>query len=98
MSTFTVRIELHRATESDYEALHQAMQAGGFKRTVLGSDAKTYSMPPAEYRFEGTTDDTGAVRDKAHSIAKAIKPNPAVFVTHQGSGGSAWIGLDVVKV
>ena len=35
MPSFTTRVELHGATERDYETLHAAMQAEGFSRIGL---------------------------------------------------------------
>jgi hypothetical protein len=34
MENFTVRVELHDAESSDYDALHKAMQAQGFSKTI----------------------------------------------------------------
>ena len=37
MASFTTRVELHKAYESDYEVLHAAMGREGFTRTINSS-------------------------------------------------------------
>ncbi len=87
---FTTRIELHGASDEDYDRLHEAMEADGFSRTIESSDGALYELPPAEYNFSHPTMTAGDVRDKAYAIAKTVKRAPAVLVT---SGARSWQGL-----
>ena len=38
MANFLTRIELHDADSDDYTTLHAAMEAKGFRRTIIGGD------------------------------------------------------------
>lgn len=87
MTTFIVRVELHGATESDYEHLHTAMAQIGFVRTVIGSDGKTYRLPTAEYRIDSTST-VDAIRDSARSAANSTGRNSWVLAV--ASAGMAW--------
>jgi len=49
MARFLVRVELHDAVWSDYEALHTEMADRGFSREVTGENGRTYQLPTAEY-------------------------------------------------
>ncbi|MCE7949960.1 MAG: endoribonuclease GhoS [Xanthomonadales bacterium PRO7] len=89
MSRFTVRVELHGATEADYQQLHAAMSRGGFSRVIEGSNGVSYHLPTAEYDYS-STETVSQVRDRAYAIACTVKQNPAVLVTE---GGCAWKGL-----
>lgn len=44
MSDFTIRVELHNADSDDYEALHEKMNAKGYKKEIT-TDGKTYKLP-----------------------------------------------------
>jgi hypothetical protein len=50
---FLVRVELHKATDDDYDTLHDAMEARGFERSVQGSNGTWYQLPTAEYHYSG---------------------------------------------
>jgi len=89
MSRFTVRVELHAATEADYQRLHAAMGNKGFSRLITGSDGKRYHLPTAEYDHT-SNDSVSDVRDRAYAIASTVKQNPAVLATE---GAAAWQGL-----
>jgi len=51
MKLFFVRIELHNATASDYDKLHELMRID-YNRSVLGHDGTRYKLPTAEYVAE----------------------------------------------
>lgn len=89
MSRFTVRVELHAATEADYQRLHAAMAKQGFSRIITGGDGQRYHLPTAEYDYNAL-ETTSQVCDRAYAIASTIKQNPAVLATE---GGAAWQGL-----
>ncbi len=50
---YTTRVELHYATDDDYESLHDAMAREGFSRQITSNDGVTYHLPTAEYNYEG---------------------------------------------
>src|SRR5438034_883242 len=66
MAAFMVRVELHGATEADYEVLHEAMEEVGFSRKVQGESRTWYHLPTAEYHLEGKYT-TAAVIAKAQT-------------------------------
>jgi hypothetical protein len=90
---FTVRVELHQASLSDYQNLHAAMERQGFSRLITADNGKSFRMPWAEYDGSATLT-TQQVRDIARNIANTTgKPN-AIFVTEANS--RAWIGLQPI--
>jgi len=46
MARVTARVELHGASERDYQNLHTAMQHEGYARWVRADDNSTYHLPP----------------------------------------------------
>ena len=66
MASFTVRIELRgMPSRSDYQSLHAAMVANGFRQTVE-INGNMYHLPHAEYDF---------TRDmSAHQVTELVKP------------------------
>ncbi|HTV30492.1 MAG TPA: hypothetical protein VMF32_22295 [Xanthobacteraceae bacterium] len=93
MSWFVTRVELHDASRSDYTQLHEAMRKQGFTLDIVGSDGTRYSLPPAEYYYDGTVS-RGDVIGKAKKAAESVKTPFAVIVTE--ALGSTWYGLKVV--
>jgi len=87
MSSFTVRVELHGASETHYNLLHTRMQAHGYYRAIVMNQTATgkdmvFALPTAEY--DHSSDRTAIqVRDEVYGIAAAIKgqPTPWVLVT-----------------
>ena len=92
MSKFTVRVELHNATWTDYDTLHAAMAARGFSRQITSSDGKAYQLPLAEYN--GTGNDCSKVRDIAREAANLTGKGNAVLVSEATS--RAWSGLQPI--
>ena len=90
MATFTTRVELHDADETDYETLHSAMAEEGFTRTITSGDGITYHLPTAEYNRSGqlTRDN---VLDSAIRAAEKTGKGHGILVTE--SDGRKWIGL-----
>jgi hypothetical protein len=90
MPRFVTRVELHDADYNDYEALHSAMEAEGFERTITSGDDVTYHLPTAEYYCE-----TALTR---HDVLAAARRAAARFgaVVIQ-SNGITWCGLDKVS-
>ncbi len=90
MPTFTTRVELHKATNDDYEELHAAMERRGFSRFITGNGS-TYHLPTAEYNYSG--DETKReVLALAKAAATETQKKFAVLVTE--SNGRTWIGLE----
>lgn len=93
MATFTVRVELHDADDSDYDTLWTEMKARGFKRRVTSDDGITYKLPPAEYSYDGDITRSDVLK-KAKEAAAATGRDYAVLVTE--SAGRTWSGLEKV--
>jgi photosystem II stability/assembly factor-like uncharacterized protein len=94
MAKFTIRVELHAASYSDYETLHAAMQRRGFSRHITSDDGKTYQLPTAEYDRAGQLN-RQQVLDSAKVAAGETGRAFAVLVTE--SDGRTWAGLQEVK-
>ncbi|HTV53744.1 MAG TPA: hypothetical protein VMI06_02395 [Terriglobia bacterium] len=90
MADFTVRVELHQGTHTDYNALHAAMEGQGFSRFITADNGQTFHMPWAEYNGSGNLT-SAQVRDIARAAANTTGKTNAVFVTEAES--RAWIGL-----
>jgi hypothetical protein len=91
VANFTVRVELHQANYADYDALHAAMEAQGFSRSITADNGQTYRMPWAEYNGSGALS-SAQVRDIA-TAANTTGKAKAVFVTE--AQARAWIGLQL---
>jgi hypothetical protein len=91
MADFTVRVELHQATWTDYETLHTAMEQKGFSRKITSSEGTTYQLPLAEYNGSSPTLNSSQIRDIARAAAATTGKSNAVLVSESVS--RAWIGL-----
>jgi hypothetical protein len=89
VAQFVTRVELHGAVDQDYEALHTAMEAAGFSRTVVGRNGDTYKLPTAEYYC--VADTRTEVRDAAKRAAASTNCDYSVLVTEAKS--IIWSGL-----
>jgi hypothetical protein len=90
MAKFTVRVELHAASYSDYELLHAAMERRGFSRQIKSDEGKTYFLPTAEYDKRGDFSPEQTL-DSAKAAAAETGKRFAVLVTE--SAGRKWHGL-----
>ncbi|MDE1479980.1 hypothetical protein KKJ17_14905 [Xenorhabdus bovienii] len=88
MADFTVRVELHKADASDYELLHEKMEAKGYSKEIKDSSGEKYKLPSAEY-VTTKNKTSSEVRDEVEKIASSVKKNPYVLVTK--SDGTAWL-------
>ena len=52
MAEFMARVELHHAAGEDYQLLHQAMDAHGFRRVARATDGRYYHLPTGMYWVE----------------------------------------------
>jgi len=92
MASFTVRVELHYATEADYQTLHSAMERAGFSRFITSDDGIAYHLPLAEYNREGNLT-RSQVLESAKAAANTTGKKYAVLVSE--TSGRTWIGLAV---
>jgi hypothetical protein len=81
MPGFTIRVEMHRASEAQYARLHADMARASYLRTIVGNDGKTYVLPTAEYRIASTNWTAAQVLEEVRRIANAIQGGSWVFVT-----------------
>jgi len=88
MARVTARVELHGATERDYQNLHTAMQQEGYARSVRADDGRTYHLPPGEYVHDNVASLEDA-RARAARAAAQTGRSSSLFVA--GWDGS-WAG------
>ena len=93
MAQFTVRVELHRANQDDYDALHSAMEEEGFSRQIKSSDGARYHLPTAEYNRRSTKN-LNEILNSAASAARITGKKFGILVTE--SAGRRWQGLKEV--
>jgi hypothetical protein len=93
---FTVRVELHDyPTADEYEALHEAMAAQGFSRTIVDENTgEEYYLPTAEYNLIGSLD-RDVVLARADRAANQTGKRYSVVVTP--SSGRTWYNLEPVR-
>lgn len=94
MSSYTVRIELGSNNYSDFEPLHRAMTANGFKKTIVSDGGVEYHLPRAEYIIS-TLKSKSAVLDLAKNAVLQTGKVAEILVTE--SNGRIWSGLNLVK-
>jgi hypothetical protein len=82
MAIFTVRVELHNASEADCQRLNAAMIEAGYRREVTADDGGVFQLPDGEFDLvaQGTATQ---VMEHAHRIAIGVKiaPAPSILVT-----------------
>lgn len=93
MTQFTVRVELHRANQDDYDALHAAMEGEGFSRQIKSSDGTRYHLPMAEYN-RTSRKTRQEILDSAAAAADTTGKKYGIVVTE--SAGRSWRGLKEV--
>lgn len=85
MADFTIRVELHSASGTDYETLHLLMAGLGCRREINGTDASgargVWVLPSAEYDYSDMSRSAFQVRDMVKLIADQVKPESWVLVT-----------------
>ena len=96
MSKFTVRVELHHATEDDYKLLHEEMESYNFSRIISDTDTgEEFHLPTAEYRGSSPYMEQSDVAKIAEKAALKTERDYSILVTK--SAGTCWIGLPSVK-
>jgi hypothetical protein len=93
MTSFITRVELHGASPTDYEKLHDAMRRQGFSTTITSSGGVHYRLPTAEYEFIGNASKADVLA-KAKTAASSTGRSYGMLVTE--SAGSMWYGLQQV--
>jgi hypothetical protein len=92
MKQFITRIELHGASESDYQKLHHLLGTAGFSRTIIADDGTEFHLPPAQYSSCGES--SPQVRETARQAARMVGKPFAILVSETVS--NAWVGLDKI--
>ena len=90
---FSVRVELHGATMTDYQNLHTYMEQIGFSRTIRAGAAVCH-LPTAEYIISGNHTLQQVGEAAARAAAKTGKTN-GIFATE--SAGWWASGLTPVR-
>jgi hypothetical protein len=93
MTSYTVRVELHRADEGDYARLHSLMESEGFVRWVEAKGGSLRRLPTAEYNMADTSLTREEVLARAKAAANAVKPRPEPWILVTQSAGRQWSGL-----
>jgi hypothetical protein len=81
MAMFTVRIELHSATEQSYRLLHASTAQLGFTRTIRADNGVVYALPSAEYHCQSATASRADVLGLARRAVAATGHNAWILVT-----------------
>jgi len=91
MPSFTVRIELHHASETDYHTLHEEMEGRKFLRKIKDSEGVWHQLPTAEYNYV----EEGLTKYDALKLAKeaASVTNRKYWVLVTESAGRTWANL-----
>lgn len=71
MAYFTIRLELNKHDEGDYELLHEEMEKEEMIRVVNGGGGKIYDMPPATYN-NVSLQTTQQILDSATNAVKRV--------------------------
>lgn len=93
MTDYIARVELHRATEADYERLHDAMERLDFVRWVIGDDSVAYRLPTAQYHMANTDLGMRDAWERATAAANSVKPRPTPWVVVARAADLLWSGL-----
>ena len=81
MPKFIVRVELRNyATQSDYDLLHHAMEARGYRRYIMSDSGQRYLLPTAEYFLDANMT-VEQVRDAASAAAMSTNKQHWVLAT-----------------
>jgi hypothetical protein len=91
MAHYTTRVELHDATEENYQTLQAAMEELGFTRTIIAHDGTAHRLPSAEYNYEGEIP-IDTVLDKAKYAAETTDLKHEILVSEAPK--RRWYGLE----
>ncbi|WP_175785468.1 hypothetical protein [Burkholderia ambifaria] len=78
MADYLVRVELHGASDDEYEVLHVQMASFGFYRTIQSTTGPSYPLPTGTYWGQSEYGGS-AVIDFANAACNAVgKPRSIV--------------------
>jgi hypothetical protein len=90
MFKFLVRIELQGVR--DYVPLHEAMSRRKFKRTILRTDGKSFTLPTGQYQYKGNGT-IASVIQKARRATAAVNYDDASILVSRIDGVSRFSKL-----
>lgn len=79
MAYVIARVELHSASNEDYETLHAAMEAEGFQRIVLANDGIWYHLPTGTYVHHSVSSPADGSQRATRAAARTGR-NSSTFV------------------
>lgn len=91
---YIIRIELASNLMTDFNVLHQAMEARGFQRTITGSDGKDYYLPRATYFISSSSDKSQVLASSKQVVAQTGKTGEILVVEYKSC---TWSGLKAVN-
>ncbi len=95
MKSFTVRVELQSAVLADYtNALHPAMEAANFRKSIISDKGIKYKLPNGEYNISGNFSRAEVLELAKKALASTSKSGE-ILVTE--SSGRNWFGLSVIS-
>ncbi|HXP67887.1 MAG TPA: type V toxin-antitoxin system endoribonuclease antitoxin GhoS [Candidatus Dormibacteraeota bacterium] len=94
MANYIARVELHKASDDDYEELHDEMSKRGFTRTIKGDNGSTYHLPTGTYAVANSSVMLQTACDAAIEAAKETGKAYSLIVADWGS--AQWAGLPTV--
>jgi hypothetical protein len=94
MKKFSIRVELHSATSSDYVALAEHLRQRGIVDLITDENGVTYKLPPAEYNYVGDAT-LEQVFASVESAAKLTLRNYEIVASE--AVRRRWIGLPLAQ-
>jgi len=94
MASFITRVELHYASEADYEKLHEAMRQQGFSQKITSNSGAVYKLPPAEYHISGNLSQSDVLARAKKAAALTGRSAEVLVVEYTGC---SWDGLAAAK-
>ncbi|MBU9379418.1 hypothetical protein [Burkholderia gladioli] len=88
MAEFLARVELHGASDEDYENLHFQLGIFGFVRVVPAVGGGNYRLPTGTYWIESTFN-AQAVLGFAQTAAQVVMKDSSIVVAESNE---AWFG------
>ncbi len=85
MAAYTVRVEMHGASEAEYETLHIRMANAGFSRTITDDKGQAWHLPSAEYNTVNGIEDGALFVQGVKAIVNGVQPESWILATKAGS-------------
>ncbi|WP_426168568.1 hypothetical protein [Pseudoduganella sp. R-34] len=93
MAMFTIRVELHDATWTDYNNLATQLGRQGITDIIQADNGNRYKLPPAEYNYVGNAT-LDQVYNAVNKVASTLGKRFAVLANEVTS--RTWTGLSRV--